>query len=192
MTLKFRSLRQRDVALLVLAATVLGAALWYFYLYKPVQTRIGALESEIAQIDLQIQRGEAAQANLPILREAVEELKADGRAFLEQLPRENNIAALIEELKMGAENASVTLDAISRGSGGEEVQDVRPISISIATQGNYAQTMTFLETLETLRRFTKIGQVGLSLQDEGSDDPTLSATYAFTVYVFTGEDPGEL
>ena len=189
---RLRNLRQRDVALIVLAATVLGAVLWFFYLYKPVGARIAALESEIAQIDLQIARGEAAQANLPILREAVEELKADGRAFLEQLPRENNIAALIDELKAGAENASVTLDAISRGSGGEEVQDVRPIGIDIATQGTYDQTMAFLETLETLRRFTKIGQVGLSLQEEGTDDPTLSATYTFTVYVFTGEDPGEL
>ena len=189
---RLRNLRQRDVALIVLAATVLGAVLWFFYLYKPVGARIAALESEIAQIDLQIARGEAAQANLPILREAVEELKADGRAFLEQLPRENNIAALIDELKAGAENASVTLDAISRGSGGEEVQDVRPIGIDIATQGTYDQTMAFLETLETLRRFTKIGQVGFSLQEEGIDDPTLSATYTFTVYVFTGEDPGEL
>ncbi len=189
---KLRNLRQRDVALLVLAATVLGAALWYFYLYKPVQTRISGLEDEITQLDLQITRGEAAQANLPILREAVEELKADGRAFLEQLPRENNIAALIDELKDGAESASVTLDAISRGSGGEEVQDVRPIGINISTQGTYAQTMTFLETLETLRRFTKIGQVDLSLQDEGVLDPALSATYTFTVYVFTGEDPGDL
>ena len=189
---KLRNLRQRDVALLVLAATVLGAALWYFYLYKPVQARIGALQNEMTELDLQITRGEAAQATLPILREAVEELKADGRAFLEQLPRENNIAALIDELKTGAESASVTLDAISRGSGGEEVQDVRPIGINISTQGTYAQTMTFLETLETLRRFTKIGQVDLSLQDEGVLDPALSATYTFTVYVFTGEDPGDL
>jgi hypothetical protein len=45
--------------------------------------------------------------------------------------------------------------------------------------------------LEGLQRYTKVNQVGLSLAADESDDPDLSSNVGFTVYVFTGTDPGE-
>jgi hypothetical protein len=51
--------------------------------------------------------------------------------------------------------------------------------------------MAFLGELEELQRFTKIRQVALNLGEGGGSDPELSANFGFTVYVFTGTDPGD-
>jgi hypothetical protein len=51
--------------------------------------------------------------------------------------------------------------------------------------------MGFLGVLEGLQRYTKLNQVGLSVAADDTDDPALSSNVGFTVYVFTGTDPGE-
>lgn len=186
---KLRSLRQRDIALAVVVLTALASVLWYFYPYSSAQERIADLNEEIARLEVQIRRGEAARANLPQLREAVAQLEADRRAFLAQLPRENEVAQLLDQLREAANEAGVTFEALqSTGARGEDVQGVRPLGFSMGTEGTYVETMDFLQTLESLRRFTKIQQVGFSVDDQDSQNPPLSANYDFTVYVFTGDD----
>ena len=50
--------------------------------------------------------------------------------------------------------------------------------------------MDFLGKLEALQRFTKIHQVGLNVQGNATSNPDLKASFNFTVYVYTGKDPG--
>ena len=186
---KLRNLRQRDIALAVVVLSILMGVLWYFYLYTPTQARITGLNEEISRLEVQIGRGEAARANLPQLRAAVEQLEADRRAFLAQLPRENEVAQLLDQLRSAADDAGVSFDTLqSTGARGEDVQGVRPLGFSMGTEGSYVETIDFLQTLESLRRFTKVQQVGLSVSDQDSQNPPLSATYDFTVYVFMGDD----
>src|SRR5690606_36116575 len=137
-------------------------------------------------------RGEDARRNLPDLRLAVAQLEEDRRVFLSELPRESDISGLIDQLRVSAADADVTVQSLSQGSANEQIQDVRPIGFSVQTQGTYGDTMQFLAGLEGLQRFTKIGRVSLALEDNTSTDPLLNASYDFTVYVYTGDDPGEL
>lgn len=190
--IKLPKLRQRDIALLVMVLTVAGAVLWWYFLYQPAQDRVAELDEEIVRLDREIERGEAARRNLPELRLAVDEAEQERLAFLAELPTENEVAQLLDELRLSAEGAGVTFNAVSRsGNPGEPVQGVRSLGFNVTTQGVYGETMDFLGSLETLQRFAKIHQVGLSLQADDRIDPDLNATYAFTVYVFTGPDPGE-
>jgi hypothetical protein len=73
----------------------------------------------------------------------------------------------------------------------EGIENVRPIGFNVATVGTFPETMAFVGILEQLQRFTKINQVSLSVSEDNVDDPELNGNYNFTVYVFTGEDPGE-
>lgn len=186
-----RNLRQRDIAIVMLLLAIGGAALWFFYLYRPTQERITELEAEIARLDQQIQRGEDARRNLPDLKLAVAELEQDRREFLAELPRESEVGALIDQLRVSASDADVEVRSFSQGSASENLPDVRPIGFTLNTSGTFPKTMAFLATLEELQRFTKISQVGLSLADEDAEDPELNANFGFTVYTFTGTDPGE-
>ncbi len=183
-------LKQRDWAIVLLVLSLILAGLWWWLLYTPTQESIADLEAEIDRLDVQIERGEAARRNLPALRLAVAELEADRREFLAQLPTESQVSNVIDDLRLSASDADVVVNSLGQGSAGENIQDVRPIGFSLATTGTFGETMAFLGTLEGLQRFTKINQVSLSASDP-FDDPELNANYGFTVYVFTGDDPGE-
>ncbi len=186
-----RNLRQRDWAIIFIVLSLLVGVLWYFYMYKPTQEQIATLEDDIARLDIEIRRGEDARRNLPDLRLAVAQLEEDRRVFLSELPRESDIAGLIDQVRVSASESDVLVNSFSQGNAQESIQDVRPIGFTVATQGTFGETMTFLTRLEELQRFTKIQQVGLNLEDNTSRDPLINATYAFTVYVYTGADPGE-
>ncbi len=184
-------LKQRDWAIICIVLSLVAAVVWYFYMYSPTQDRIAQLESDITRLDADIRRGEDARRNLPTLRLAVAELEADRRDFLAQLPRESDIAGLIDSLRANAQESDVVVRSFSQGSAQESIQDVRPIGFSIDTQGTYAETMDYLARLEAMRRFAKVGRVSLDIEDNSSSDPNLNASFAFTVYVYTGSDPGE-
>jgi type IV pilus assembly protein PilO len=185
-----RSLKQRDIALVCIALTLLAAILWYFYMYRPTQQRARELESDITTLTAQVARGEAARRNLPTLRNEVAQLEREREIFLSQLPRESEVAALIDEVRVSAADAGVVFRTLGQSGLSEPIPNVRPLGFTLATTGTYSQTMAFLGALEELQRFTKIRQISLSVEDEGSRDPELGSTFAFTVYVFTGNDPG--
>jgi len=190
--LNLRNLRQRDIAIIAIVLSLVAGALWYFYMYRPTQDRIADLESSISLLDIEIRRGEDARNNLPDLRLAVAQLEEDRRVFLSELPTESEIAGLIDQLRVSAADSNVIVQSLSQGSAQETVQDVRPIGFDVSTTGTYGETMSFLTQLEALQRFTKIRQVSLSIDDNTSSDPDLNATFNFTIYVYTGTDPGSI
>jgi type IV pilus assembly protein PilO len=190
--LDLRKLKQRDITIIVLVVTVLLGVLWYFYMFRPTQDRIAQLETDIQGLDSQIQVGEAAKANLPLLEEQLKQAQADKADFLATLPKESEVADLIMTMRTSANDSGVELTSISQGGAGDEaIQDVRSISFNLATSGNFNNTMTFLDTLENLKRFTKVRQVGFALEGEGVADPNLNTTYDFNVYVYTGSETAD-
>jgi Tfp pilus assembly protein PilO len=190
--LDFRKLKQRDITIIVLVLTVLLGVLWYFYMFRPTQDRIAQLGTDIQGLDGQIQIGEAAKANLPLLEEQLAQAQADKADFLATLPKESEVADLIMTMRTSASDSGVELTSISQGGAGSEaIQDVRSISFNLATSGNFGNTMTFLDTLENLKRFTKVRQVGFSPEGEGVNDPSINTTYDFNVYVYTGSETAD-
>ena len=186
-----RKLRQRDIAVIMIVLSLLVGVLWYFYMYQPTQDRITQLEDDIARLDLDIRRGEDARRNLPDLRLAVAQLEQDRREFLAQLPRESDVAGLIDALRVSALNSDMVVNGFGQANASENVQDVRPIGFQVNLQGTFQQTMDFLSRLEGMQRFAKIQRVGLNLEDNTSSNPLINSDFGFTVYVFTGSDPGE-
>lgn len=191
MRFSLRNLKQRDIALILIVLSIAGGLLWYFYMYQPSQDRIVALENQIQQLDLEIRRGEDARRNLPELRLAVALLEEERRVFLSQLPTESQVANVIDSLRVAATDAGLSLDAFAQTGASENIQDVRPIGFSVNGNGTFGETMSFIGVLEGLQRYTKLHQVNLSLEDNDRADPFLNSDIGFTVYVFTGTDPGE-
>lgn len=183
-------LSSRNLALLALVGAALAAMLWYFYLYTPTQLRIADLTAQNQLLETDILRGRAARANLPELHAQVADLRAERDLFLSQLPEQNDVAGLLDQLRAAARDAGVGFTGLQNaGQPSEVVPGVRLLNFSLATQGNYARTIAFLRALEALPRFTRVQRVGLSANaDNTSADPGLDATYDFTVYVYTGVD----
>ena len=186
-----KKLRQRDITIIIIVLTVIMAVLWYFYMFRPTQARIAELNEDISRLNDQIRQGEAARDSLPQLEEDLALAIADREAFLRELPRESDVARLILALRESAAATGVTIDSFSQGrSNLGTIQDVRPVGFSIATTGNFPETMLFLDALEGAQRFTKVQQVGLSTSEDGVNNPELNANFDFTVFVYTGADAG--
>lgn len=187
-----RSLRQRDLAIAVIVLTLAAAALWFFYLYRPTQDRIADQEITISDLEVQVANGRRARENLPDLLAQRDLAERQYQAFLTQLPSEDEVADLIDQVRLGASDADVVLASIGRGRATDPgIPDVRSIGVELSTSGSYAENVAFLQILEDLRRFTKIQSVALNSTSEGLDvaDPELTAQFGLTVFVFTGEDP---
>jgi type IV pilus assembly protein PilO len=191
MTLNLRHLRQRDIAIILLVITVVAGVLWYFYMYQPSQDRIASLEANIQRLEVDIRRGEDARRNLPELRLAVALLEEERRVFLSQLPTESQVAALIDSLRYSGDASGVTIRSFSQGTAQSNVNDVRAIGFNVTANGPFSQSMGFIDSLENLQRFTKLNTVGLAAADNESEDPELNTTVGFTIFVFTGADPGD-
>ena len=191
MSFNLRNLRQRDIAIILLVLSVIAGVLWYFYMYQPSQERIADLEAEIQRLDVEISRGEDARRNLPDLRLAVALLEEERRVFLSQLPTESQVAALIDSLRTSAEGAGITVQSFSQGTAQSDVDDVRAIGFNVSGGGTFVESMGFVDLLQNLQRFTKLNTVGLSVAADDTEDPDLNTSVGFTIYVFTGTDPGE-
>ena len=180
-------LRGRELALVAISVSVLLGMLWYFYLYTPTKGQIEVLRSENGALEADIALGRSARAKLPELRAEVARLKEERDVFLAQLPEENEVAELLDQLRSAARDAKVSFTGLQNGGPGSEVvPGVRLLNFTLATEGNYARTIQFLRALEALPRFTRVQRVGLNAATDGGADPNLSASYDFTVYVYTG------
>jgi Tfp pilus assembly protein PilO len=187
-----KKLRQRDITIIIAVVTLLLGVLWWFYMFQPSRARVAELEVKITDLNAQIDVGETAKRNLPQLEEQLAQAQADKAEFLRQLPRASEVSGLIETLRQTAAKQGVTLISLNQGSVAEGViQDIRSIDFSLATSASYIPTMDFLNTLEGLKRFTKVRQVSLSKADEGIDNPILDSNFDFSVYVYTGGETAE-
>ncbi len=192
LSFNLRKLRQRDVALLIIVLTVLSSLLWYFYLYRPAQARIADLDLQIETLNADIRTGEIARDSIEALEADISALQVQRCAFLTELPLASEVSGLLDQLRLGANAAGVDFSSVTQGGpSSEEIESVRSLGFSVATAGSYGQTMSFLNLLESLQRFTKIRQVSLAVSDDGVDNPALNASYDFTVYVYTGTNSGE-
>ena len=188
----FRSLKlkQRDISIVIMVLTLALAALWYMYMFRPTQTRISELQDRKVDLEAQIKKGEQAKANLPQIREELVRLDSEFRAFLSELPNKDDVAQLIKTLRKEANSNGITLESLSQSKSNlTEIEGIRPINFSLSTNGKYNTTMSFLNNLENLERYTKVKQVGLSVDRKNSDNPQITASYEFVVYVYTGDTP---
>jgi Tfp pilus assembly protein PilO len=182
-----KKLRQRDITIIISVVTLLLGLLWWFYMFQPSKARVAELETQITALNGEIDVGETAKRNLPQLEEQLAQAQADKAEFLRQLPRASEVSSLIETLRQTASSQGVTISSLNQGATTDGViQDIRSIDFTLATSANYLPTMEFLDTLEGLKRFTKVRQVGFSKTDEGVDNPILDANFDFSVYVYTG------
>ncbi len=186
--LRMPRLKQRDLTFIILGISILLGVAWYFYMFNPTRDRITELDTQISNLEAEVSQGEIAQANLPELEASLARAKQARDDFLAELPQESEVANLLESFRQEAEANNVVLASINRSSSRtDSIENVRALGFSLSTTGDYASTMGFLASLETLKRFTKLSSVSFAVQSDGStDNPDLNTSYDLDVFVYTG------
>jgi len=180
---------QREIAIIVIVLSLLAAGLWYFTWYKDAQRRIVTLQEEIHNLEDQKRRGLAARKAQPQLEATIREYETQIAEFLRALPPREEFASVLAGISDRARASGVKLRSISRSAGGSPVEDVRAINITLSLESPFPELFVFLKRLESMRRFSTIDGLAMTIGNAEATNPILNTNMTMTFYVYEGTPP---
>ena len=183
---------QREIAIIVIVLSLLAAGAWYYTWYTGAQAHIQELQDEISRLEIQKQRGLAARRAQPQLEATIRDYEAQIAEFLKMLPPREEFASVLDALSERANATGVTLRSISRSPAGSPVEDVRAVNVTLSLESPFPELFVFLRRLETMRRFSTIDGLAMTIGDAETTNPTLSTNLTMTVYVYEGTPPKDV
>jgi len=182
-------LGQREIAITVIILTLAAAAVWYFTWYSNAQNNINQIQSNIQELTLERDRGRAAKRALPQLEETIAEYESQITEFLEVLPPKEEFASVLRDISSRARATGVTIKSITRSPGESKVEDVRAINVTLSLESPFPELFVFLKKLESMKRFSTIDGLTMSISEVNSYNPMLNTNLTMTVYVYEGSSP---
>lgn len=168
----------------VLAALVLGIVWWR--LIDPMNERIAAQDTEIAELERKIIEGRAAKAQLPRFREQVRALELELDKLLRILPARRNTPELLRRVRALAEQGDFDLHRFVPGGFVErEFYSEWPIQIDLS--GDYHGLAMFFDRVSRLSRIINIENLVISARPRGED--TIGATFTAKTFVYKETEP---
>ena len=180
-------LSSRNIAFIVIGASILIAIIWYFLLYSPAQAQAETLRTEIQDLQAQKTIGETAKRNIVALCASVAEAQAQKAEFLQSLPNTEQVGPLIEALRRQVNGNEGQLSTVSRSSGqtANLPAGVKAMSVTLGVEGTWGAVFSILRSIEGLQRFTKVENVSLGLSGAPNTfNPRLVSQLAMTTYVY--------
>jgi len=182
---------QREIAIIVIVLSLLAAGIWYATWYRGAQDRIQQLQGEIQKLEAERRRGLAARKALPQLEAAIADYEAQIAEFLKALPPKEDFATVLESLSDRAKATGVTLRSIKRSPAGNPVEDVRAVNVSLSLESPFPELFVYLKELESMRRFSTIDGLAMTIGGAESTNPRLNTNLTMTIYVYEGKPPLE-
>lgn len=172
--------------LAILAATIiLLAALFYSFLYSPQADEIAKLTDsvEIARNEKTVKTQKAA--NWARLRKDLQQLDAELKLAIAQLPEKKEIPDLLSSISAKAQESG--LDIIAFRPRPEKFQDFyAEIPVDITVKGNFQNTVSFFDEVGRLNRLVNIDNIGFKSAVSG-DNVLLETTTVATAFRFLNE-----
>lgn len=173
--------------LAILAATIiLLVALYYSFLYGPQADEIAKLADsvEIARNEKTVKSQKAA--NLTRLRKDLQQLDAELKLAMSQLPEKKEIPDLLSSISAKAQESG--LDVIAFRPRAENFQDFyAEIPVDITVKGNFQNTVSFFDEVGRLNRLINIDNIGFKNPTVSGDNVLLETTSVATAFRFLDE-----
>ncbi len=182
-------LGQREIAVIVIVITLLAAAAWYFTAHSNAQKKIQSLQADIQNLTIQRDRGLAARKALPQLEATIADYQKQIAEFLQELPPREEFASVLKSLSDRAKRSGVKVNSISRALAESPVENVRAINVSLALESPFPELFVYLKQLESMRRFSTIDGLAMTISKAEAKNPLLSTNLTMTVYVYEAPPP---
>jgi type IV pilus assembly protein PilO len=165
---------------------ILIAALYYSFLYSPRADQLAKLADsvEIARNEKMIKTQKTA--NLPRLRKDLQQLDAELKKAVAQLPDKREIAELLSNISAKAQQ--VGLDVLLFRPRPEAFQDFyAEVPVDITVKGNFHNTVSFFDEVGRMNRLVNIDHIGFKNPTVNGDNIVLETTSVATAFRFLDE-----
>ena len=172
-----RSKAQKIGILVVTIILIVG--LYYSFLYIPRSDEIAKLVDsvEIARNEKTVKAQKAA--NLPRLRKDLQQLDAELKKAVAQLPDKKEIADLLSNISARALQSG--LDVLLFRPRAETYQEFyAEIPVDITVKGNFHNTVSFFDEVGRLGRLVNIDNIGFKNPTASGDNVVLETTSVAT------------
>ncbi len=162
---------------------ILVTALYYSFLYIPRADEIAKLSDsvEIARNEKSVKAQKAA--NLPRLKKDLQQLDAELKKAVAQLPDKREIAELLSTISAKAQQ--VGLNVLVFRPRGETYQEFyAEVPVDITVKGNFHNTVSFFDEVGRLNRLINIDNIGFKNPTVTGDNVVLETTSVATAFRF--------
>ncbi len=189
-------LTSSTIAIGIVVISLLALLAWWSLAYRPGQTSLENLRTEIGTFEQQKTVGLKAQADIGGLCSDLAKGRAQQRAFLVGLPRTEKFSELLSDLGNYIKDKKGSLQSIARSASSATTalpQGVRSIDLRLGMASKFEGFYGILRSIENMKRFSKVETVNLSMDGEPSSyDPDLKTELSMTAYVYDNPQTKEL
>lgn len=171
---------------ILIVAVILITALFYSFLYSPRADQLANLldSVEIARNEKLVKTQKSA--NLARLRKDLQQLDAELKLAVAQLPDKKEIPDLLSGISAKAQQSG--LEVILFRPRAESYRDFyAEVPVDIAVRGNFHNTVSFFDEVGRLNRLVNIGNIGFKNPTVNGDNVVLETTSVATAFRFLDE-----
>jgi type IV pilus assembly protein PilO len=171
---------------ILVGGIILIAALYYTFLYSPRSDQIANLLDTVETARNEKKAKTQKAANLPQLRKDLQQLDAELKKAVAQLPDKKEIADLLSSISAKAQQAGLTVLLFRPRA--ETYQDFyAEVPVDISVKGNFHNTVSFFDEVGRLNRLVNIDNIGFKNPTVTGDSVVLETTSVATAFRFLDE-----
>lgn len=170
-------------ALTLLGIASLAAGLFWWFIYVPHQKTVTEMEQRVSTLKVQYQRKEKQVANLPALRDQLDQLENRMDQALERLPDRTEVAGLLLEVTQAGRSEGLTFELFKPGKQ-KEKEYYAALPVEVEVTGSYNAMGRFLAATASLERIVSMDNLRLT---KGRDEQLIMKGQAKT-YRYLGAE----
>jgi type IV pilus assembly protein PilO len=173
---------------------VLGIALFvimHLYVFKDIHSNIERLETNINDLEREIEKGRAAKADLPRLEEDIRTYEIELERLRRILPTRRETDNLIKRLKQLTERGRFNLTRFTPGNF-EDRGFYQAWPIQVGLDGTYHELGLLFDRLSRFSRIINVTALTISppRSRQGGGRFTIHAEFTQQTFIYTEETPG--
>ena len=177
----------------VRAAVVVSGVLYFLahqLWFEGQETQIARQESQLTDLQAQLQKGRIARQKLPQFREEVRRLEGELDKLLRGLPSRRNIPALLRRIRALTEQGDFDIVRIQPGRfADKDFYSEWPLTLNL--NGTYHNLALFFDRISRFSRIINIDNMDVSAVRDQSGLHTIAARFQAKTFIYKEPPPPE-
>jgi len=168
-------------------AALLVVGVYLYLVFFPASAEVDRYKAQARQKQIELAKAESVAENLPAFEKELENLEAELKVALRQLPDSKEIPGLLTDISTLGKNAGLDIKKfkpnheIARGFYAE-------VPLEISFTGTFHQTVAFFDLVAKLPRIVNVGELKMEIDRESSEETVLRVSGKATTFRFIDQN----